>query len=242
MLRLIMGLFAVLFFNQFTSSAQGNQPDTLFVEAALERARDEYTRGMEGQSKIFSGTEYAEQHDLRSGHHPFFLTDDWSDGTVIYEGEVYRKVSMMYDISIDKVIVEHYYNHSMLQLVKGKVGLFSFMGHTFTHVSVNNSNLAEGYYELLYGGDTKVLAKHEKTKERTIQSHKVTFFYLEKSRYYILKDGVYHGVKDKSSLLKLLEDQKPALKKFMREMKIDFRHKRAKAIAQIAEFYDGVKK
>src|SRR5436190_1611330 len=111
----IAGLFAVLFFQHFPSPAQGTQADTLFVAAAQESAREEYTLEMEGQSNIFSGTEYGEHLNLRDGQHPFFLVDDWSDGSVFYDGEFYKKVSLMYDINSDKVIVEHYYNHSMVQ-------------------------------------------------------------------------------------------------------------------------------
>jgi hypothetical protein len=238
----IMGLFAVLFFQRFPCFAQVNLRDTLFVETALEKARDEYTIGMEGQSNIYSGTEHPEQRNLRAGHHPFFLTDDWSDGSVLYDGEFYNKVSLMYDISVDKLIVEHYYNHSMVQLFTRRVDRFSFMGHNFIRISANKGNLTAGLYELLYDGDTKVLAKHEKMKQRTIQSRKVIFYYIQKTRYYILKDGAYQAVKDKSSLLGILEDQKPVLKKFVRDNKVDFRRQRGKAIAQVAEFYDTVKK
>src|SRR5436190_959037 len=151
----IAGLFAVLFFQHFPSPAQGTQADTLFVAAAQESAREEYTLEMEGQSNIFSGTEYGEHLNLRDGQHPFFLVDDWSDGSVFYDGEFYKKVSLMYDI---------------------------------------------------------------------------------------LKDGVYHKVNDKASVLAVLADQKPALKKFISDKKINFRADREKAIARVAEFYYTIKK
>lgn len=222
--------------------SQDPKPDTAFVGAATTYAKNLYTQVMQGESELYNGTDYPEYIHLRLNQDPFFKVNDWTDGWVLYGGELYDNVPILYDICRDKVVIEHYYNHSMIELLDLNVKKFSLLNHTFVRlIPTEGSNIKTGYYELLHDGKTSSYARWEKLLEDEIRANQATHYFSEKIKYYIYKDGVYYLVKNKASVLKVLEDQKRDLRHFLREKEIDFNQDRGKAIALMTEFYDSNK-
>jgi hypothetical protein len=66
-------------------------------------------------------------------------------------------------------------------------------------------------------------------------------YYLEKSHYYIWKNGVYNAVNTKKSVLNLFKDHKGELKKYFRKNKISFSPKPEYGLVQAATYYDQIK-
>ncbi len=60
----------------------------------------------------------------------------------------------------------------------------------------------------------------------------------ESVRYYVVKDGNFHVVKTKGSVLQVLSDRKSELKNFLRKNRIRYNDDREKAIVRLTEFYD----
>ena len=198
---------------------------------------------MQGESDLYNGSEYLEYKGLKLGQHPYFIMDDWTDGTIQYGGEWYQNVGLLYDICRDKVVIEHYYNRSMMELVEAKIGRFSLLDHTFVRLNGDKkNNLNEGFYDLLYDGNTKVYAQRVKLMEKTIEDHRQVYYFAEKTKYYILKDEVYYPVSNKASVLAVFEDRKREVKRLLAEKKIGFRQDRETAIAWMAESYDNSKR
>jgi hypothetical protein len=67
-----------------------------------------------------------------------------------------------------------------------------------------------------------------------------TFKYIfgAKNQYFIYKEGVYHPVKSKSSVLKVFKDRKSVLKKQLAKNKIRFGKDRELALSKSAKFYE----
>ncbi len=116
---------------------------------------------------------------------------------------------------------------------------FTILGHTFVRLVRDDKNkISEGFYDQLYNGKSKVYAKYSKTYRETLQAPKVIPSFDESVRYYVVKDGNFHVVKTKGSVLQVLRDRKSELKNFLRKNRIRYNDDREKAIVRLTEFYD----
>lgn len=235
--RSVCMLFALLC--SIASVAQ--KADTAFISASAGRAQQLYTNFFQGQARLFNGTEYR-LYQSRNDEFPLYLKDDWITGDVMYDGERYDNVQLMYDINIDEVAVEHMLNGAEIQLIAEKVSWFTLSGHTFVWVNGTKTNAVKsGFYDLLYDGPSKVYARREKVLQETIESQVIVARFEEKNHLYILRNGVFVPVKKKGSVLAVFSDRKSEVKSALSKSKIRFRKDREKAIVRAATFYDSPK-
>ncbi|SHH93172.1 hypothetical protein SAMN04488109_6194 [Chryseolinea serpens] len=215
--------------------------DTAFVAKADLHAKHVYSHYIQGQARLFNGVEYTE-YVSRNDEFPFYLSDDWIMGDVLYDGELYENVPLEYDIRVDQVVTEHLLNGAKIQLVTNKVDHFAISGHTFVLLYGTKTNgITTGFYDRLYDGATKVYVKREKNLQESIESQVIVARFEEKNHLYIVKDGVFYPVKKKGSVLDVLKDRKSDVKSFLNKSKIRFKKDREKAVVRAAEFYDAPK-
>ncbi|HRI79029.1 MAG TPA: hypothetical protein PLR06_05780 [Cyclobacteriaceae bacterium] len=216
---------------------QSINSDTSFVSLAKRNAGAWYEKEMISQSRLYNGTGYRE-YLSKEDEHPY-LIDDWEDGSIVYDGELFTNVPLMLDISDDKVIIEHYSSREKIQLLVDKVSWFTLKNRRFARLDVPSRN---GFYEVLHDGTTKVVVKWEKALQTRLSGNAIHMYFLERSFCYILKDNIYYPVKSKKSVLTVLSDHKSELNKFISKNKLDFRIDREKNIARITEYYDSLSK
>ncbi len=214
--------------------------DTTFLQAAIQNSIQVYQRTLAGQVKLYNGSRYQAPANTID-QHPYFSSDDWIMGDVFYDGQFFTNVPLMYDIYNSLLITEHYSNGQSVQLIIEKVNHFSIAGHTFEKIenkSVGKSLSQTDFYDILYPGKTTVIAKRQKVLHEKITSQKVERSYDEKNRYFILKNGFFFPVKSKASVLKILEDKKQDLKKFLTRTRTTFSGNREIALKSLAQYYD----
>ncbi|MBK5277854.1 MAG: hypothetical protein JJE09_03215 [Bacteroidia bacterium] len=221
--------------------SQQHQPDTLFITAAIENAKKVYYQSVMDHSNLYNGKEYiAFKKNMPQVGTPFFQSEDWTEGKVFYDGELYENVSIRFDLLQEKLMVEHK-GIGEIELISEKIKYFEIAGHTFVKFQNNGiaKSLSAGFYDLIYNGTSKVLVRRLKVGEEKIETQvSIILTFKEKNTIGILKNGVYHVVNNKSSVLKIFEDQKSDLKKFISKNKIRYRSNREEAIVKIAEQYD----
>jgi hypothetical protein len=213
-------------------------PDTAFVRIAFENARLKYEAAIEGQQLYFNGTAFA-QPERQGSEHPYFGSGEWEPGTLVFEGNEFKNVALAYDITKDKVLTESY-NYNFLALSSEKVNSFSIYGKLFVRIeneSVKNSLPRDGFYEVLYNGNTRVIALYEKQRQQKFEGRQLYMYFDQKTRYFILQKGIYYPVKSKASILKVLEEQKQSLRSLIKKNKVDFGN-RAQSLSTVAKFYD----
>jgi hypothetical protein len=219
--------------------AQNTASDTSFQTVAVANSLAAYEQSLNHNSILHNGGEYLEPARTNEAH-PFFVSDDWVDGSVDYDGAHFDKVSLLYDITADKLITESIGSMPIV-LIKEKVKGFTISDRKFIKLnpaSFNHSIPLNGFYELMYNGKTQVIALHQKSNEETLVDRKIEKYFPEKNRYYILKNGIYNQVRGKASMLKLLADKKAELKKFARKGKYDFHRQLPGALSALAQQYD----
>ena len=217
--------------------------DTTFITVAVQNAVKLYRNALGAQARLYNGSKYdAPDHTLEQ--HPYFFSEDWLEGDVFYDGEYFAKIPIMFDLHNRQLITEHHPSGHAIQLVPEKLLRFSIAGHFFEKIeneAVANSLPRTGYYDILYSGETKVVAQREKMLREQIENTEIERFFEEKNRYFIFKNGVFNPVKSKSSVLKLLADKKPDLRKFLKQQRVSFSADRELAMKRLAEYYDTLK-
>lgn len=219
------------------------QSDTTFISAAKENTTNLYKKTLRAQSRLNNGSKYrASEHSLED--HPYFLSEDWITGSAFYDGEYFKDVPLMYDLQQGVLVAEHYPSGNALSLVDQKLRNFTLEGHYFEKINVDsvaNSLPRTDFYDILYGGETKVVAHREKLMRKEIQTGAIEISYEEKYRYFIFRNGVFFPVRSKSSALKVMSDRRPELRRFLKQYRASFLNNRELMLKRLAEYYDSLK-
>ena len=240
MTRQYLIIFSWVSFFQLPGFSQSIQADTVFLAQATQNEIALYSKAMVAQSHLYNGTEYGEYRPLKE-ENPFFLSvSDWTDGSIYYDGWLYQNTPLLYDISTDKVIAEHYSSRKKIQLIDDKVEWFALQTHRFVHL--RDERLPKGFYELLHDGITKVYVKRIKSYQQEISGLEIIRTFDEKSLFYIFKQNNFYLVKNKKTVMAVFRDRKSELNQFISKNHIRFKSNREKSISTLAEFYDRINK
>ena len=231
--------FLLIFLPAANSLAQSHG-DTAFIATAKQNAIAAYEKELRTQSSLYNGSRYVAP-DYDRDLHPYFSSEDWITGTVYYDGEYFRDVSLMYDLYSAVLIAEHFPSGHPIQLIDEKVQSFDIDGHHFEKIdnkAFGNSLPATGFYDVLHPGKTRLIARRQKVRRQEIEDLSVETFFDERTRYFVLKNDVFFPVKNKASLLKILSDKKRGLKKFLKDNKALRFQPKEELLRKIAEHYD----
>jgi hypothetical protein len=222
-LALSFFLLTTLHIDAQPASDQKSNPE----EAALNL----YTKAQARTSRLFNGREYIAYTPLKD-EHPY-LTVDWEEGSVMYDGQLYRHIALLYDVSIDQLITK-YYNDADILLIREKVSFFTMDKRKF--ISVSDGVTTPGFHELLYDGKIKVLSKFEKKFMEKVSGVELQREFEEKTRWYISMNGKYFTVKNKKSVQHLFPEHQTELKKFIRDRNLSFKKTVSSDLVAVAIF------
>ena len=231
-------LVLVLLFRIPAQSQEVSEMEDLIP--ALSTAISFYRENIKDDSFIYEGREYVGFHFKIEGH-AFFGSNEWQLGDLVYKGQFFRQVPMLYDITAEEVVVRHYGKFFRVKLYRQKIEHFSLLNHHFINISgkdVRGAPMIPGFYDHLYKGSTNFFVKRSKVIKETYINNELHREFIRNDLFFIEKEGVYYPVKTKKSVLRVLEDQKKETRKFLKKNKIKFRRNTEYAIASMVEFYD----
>lgn len=241
-LRLSLICFSSAFFIS-RSFAQTDLPDGVNLQIASAN----FYKAIGQESRLYNGHEY-QPYDPRIKNNALFPYDakTWAIGEVDYDNITYSGVPMMYDIYKDAVVVQLYNRFSMFTLLSERVQNFSFSGHHFIRIEVdqianNKAELTTGFYDQLYAGKLEILVKRRKTIQNSSNAAAASeTFFSETNDYYLKKGNMYYKISSKGSVLKLLKDKKGELQKYLRQNDIVYGDNPEFAMVKIASYYDQI--
>ena len=212
--------FCLLLFGNTSFCQQSNDNNSIEQENQLKKM---YLNYVGAQASIYNGRQYIPYHFLKEGH-PFFLSDTLSDAWISYEGNIYN-IPMQYDVARDQVIISNLAGGTRIFLQNERIDSFHFLNHTFLRLIQNpNENLENtGFYDVLYKGNVVVLAFRKKSFTESIQASKVVRYFNTQDRFFILKNGKYHPVKNEREVFEILEGNSNEIKKLLRRQGLKFR-------------------
>ncbi|HVW12978.1 MAG TPA: hypothetical protein VHB54_04100 [Mucilaginibacter sp.] len=228
------------------SFAQEAQSDSTFLKNALAQTVSNFNTSMGEQARLYNGHEYLPYDRAIQGNALYPpAASSLEPGEVNYEGFLYKKVPMMYDIYKDEVVVLLYNKFSMFSLLSERVHDFTLLGHHFVRIDADTINddksgIGTGFYDQLYGGNNiEVLARRIKTIQNSSNAAiKLETYFVEKNEYYVRKGKTYYKVGGKGSFLNVLKDKKAQLQRYIKDQQIDYRANPELAMAQLAAYYD----
>ncbi len=117
---------------------------------------------MHGQTNLYNGSEYREPRRTNNDQHPYFVSEDWLEGSVLYDGDWYEHVPLQYDITRDVVITEMYTKREPDGAGRCQGRRLLIDGHMFRKLIRDTLNaLPEtGFYDIYsMMGKTRVIAR-----------------------------------------------------------------------------------
>ncbi|MBN8577095.1 MAG: hypothetical protein J0L66_09130 [Cytophagales bacterium] len=197
-----------------------------------------YDSAMEGNLRIYTGKKFQEPFSKKLIEGDLYYGgDEWTEGTIGYQGEIYSKVTMRYHTFLDKLIVLRQNGNESLEVAEATVDFFILHDRKFTKLKA-----ATGYYGIIYTGEINIVAKYYSSRHDKVVNKNMVTELEAKSKYYILKNESITQVKSKSSVLKVLVDKKVELRKYLRAQRISFSQNKEYALQIIGAEYDRLQK
>ena len=194
--------------------------------------------------QLFNGRVYTPEHSRAKGY-PFLGTSEWKTGMVMYSRQTYVPVELLYDVFRDQLLIlDRSDDGSVNYLVLNPemTDRFRMDGQDFINLGYANRLADEqerGYYELLYEGKASLVVRWTKTFDDA-RSQKTPFggYREEKRSRYIWHGQALHRVTNRNSLLRILGDQRDAIRKYLDENNINITLATDEEITRALKRYD----
>ncbi|MDR1357141.1 MAG: hypothetical protein LBJ58_05670 [Tannerellaceae bacterium] len=173
-------------------------------------------------------------------NYPYLKTAGFTAGELSFGGIAYTGVRMRLDVYRDRLLAVPEAGGYEVILPQEQVGHALLHGyHIFYHRADSLENCPpEGYYLLLHDAGCRALARVTCSMREVSKDGETTGWFRFATRYYVLKDGVYHAVGSKGSVLKVFASHRRELSRFISERRLNFRRNTEEAIVSVVKQYE----
>jgi hypothetical protein len=241
MIKFVVPFLMLFFLHDSETFGQQSLPDTVILQSARVRAREQYHLFEAEQSRLFNGKLYRDYTIPLTEGHPYYSTENFQTGTILYDGISFNAIPLLYNIVTDEVITPHYNKVQWVSLRNDKIASFSFGGHHFIRITADTTNqegITTGIYEQLYPGKTEAIKKKTKFVVESISNNKLVRNVKVIERRFLWHNDTWHRVTSLRTALKVLGEHNAAIRQQLRSAKIKYRRAPDVALARIAEYYD----
>ncbi len=240
-------LLSSFFINSFQAFSQNYITDSSGEKSSFQRAVNLYHRFLSPETGLYDGSEYAYNayypFTINEGH-PFFQSKNFDTGTVLYNNVLYEKVPLLFDIIKEELLINDPSRVYFIRLNSERIGWFTIWGHTFIRLipdSAANPQFHTGFYDVLYKGKTSLYKHVSKIfKENSASAQGINKYVVETDEYFIKKNNQYYKVKNKKSLMLIVNDRKKEIAKFIKKNKLNVRKNKDEALTKITAYYDAI--
>jgi len=223
------------------SFAQANLSDSAIYRQAIQNSIVSYYRSVGENAHLYNGSEYVPYNFQGNFKDLYFESASLQNASIKYDGIIYYNVPLSYDIYHDEIIINKYNQNFRIVLANEKIDSFAFSGYSFIRIVKDSNNTVlptSGFYQELYNGTVKVLAKRRKKLFENVTAAGATADFIEDDQYFIKKKGTYYPVHNKKSTLQVFKDGKKEVQKLLRKNKIKFKPNLESGIIKAAQYYD----
>ena len=209
--------------------------------------RESYSEKNEAPEELINGTEY-ESYYTRSKAKPLLLPEKSRTASAITRTRRYNNLSLQYDTFLDEVIYTDTsktinFRYPQIALNKNIIDGFnlyfaddSMKFRTFRQPQCSERNLKEGFYEVAYEGASQYLIKHESS----FYEREGLVNYKYSPVNYISTGNAFYTVKNKKSLLRLMDEKSKEIKKFLHASGVRISQADKKQIVSVLKYYDSL--
>ncbi len=170
--------------------------------------------------------------------HPYFLLNEWSIGSIVYDEVFYPEILLKYDLIKEKLITKNSLG-KIYWLSEDKVRNFELFDHAFLNINFEKSGESQ-ILEVKHCGKVALYLEWEKEYKKVREYPLVREVFEEEQTYLLYKDGTYYKLKGRKSILKPLEDEKKAIKSFIKEEKLSAPENREHFFSKVTAYYNSI--
>ena len=198
----------------------------------------EYLAYVSKHAVIFSGVE---QQSLPyvTRNHSYFNKQTFQSGRLSYNGVIYPEVLLRWDLYKDELIIFSPVISSLI-LKKENVDYIEIYGYHIFPLDTDSlpGCPAAGYYSLLHSGNCMVIERKNATLQWNDEDGLRNYYFTFSSTFYLRKDGVYHKIKNKNSLLKHMATHRKDLNRLIRSYGLRFKTNAETIIVGVVKEYE----
>jgi hypothetical protein len=240
-------LSIVLFISFSNSHAQNFSADTTIKSSFTDSALNIYHRTLYPETGLYNGSEYGYNvyypFIINEGD-PFYISKNFSDGSVFYNNVLYKNVPLLFDIIKEELLIRDPGKIYIIRLNSENIKQFNIWGQTFIRISPDsgtNAALHAGFYDELYKGNVSLYKKVlKKFKENAASAQGLNKYVVERDEYFIKKDNQYFRIKNKKSLLLVTNNKKKEIEQFIKKNKLNLRKHPDESFTKVVAYYDGI--
>lgn len=202
-----------------------------------------YFSGVQEHALIFNGKEYT-RYGRQTTNHPYFIQEEFKDGSVCYDGIVYPQVKMRLDLYRNELTVIAPNKPYPIIVEKERVDYIKLHDHLVLNTRIKNwKNMTDNeYIVLLHDGTYPVFKKYTLKYEEQINQLAIEASFRIQEQFFICKENFCYPVKNKKSILDLFPDKKKELGNYIRQQKMNFKKQPEQAFVTIVEQYETISK
>jgi hypothetical protein len=193
----------------------------------------------QNNSGLYKGIEYREEYRFFSdAYHKFYLENKFYLGNILYDGELYSGVEMKYDLYEDNIIIKVIgeSKYLFISLIPELIEEFSIKKHKFIRITNNTAGLENGFFELIYKSkETTCLKKIVKKAYKVYEESALSYKFLSKNYYTVLKNENNFEISSKSSIIKIFPTKKKLINSFFKNNKNLYKNYRDVFLKQLLE-------
>ena len=205
----------------------------------IDNAAMKYLQIVGNQSVLYYGNE--QEGHSRTSNHPYLIDAQYAKARLSYLKVIYPEALLRLDLSRNELVVQSP-EHRNFVLFPENVDDVELHGYHIIYFRRDSlpGCPSTGYYLLLHSGTCKVLEKHTAMLMRNTQSTTLDQYFALSTNYYLYKDGVYHIIRSKNGLLKVLHPHKKELRRFISAHRWRFRRDAEELIPQTVNEYEKI--
>jgi hypothetical protein len=188
-------------------------------------------------------------YSFRGNTTAYLFTRDKLIANLIVNNRLYKNIKLQYDTFKDDLIfvdtsriINFEFPRIALnkEIIEGFSFYFSGRFYNFRHLRFSENSdkkLTDGFYEVVYEGQTKLIIKHLST----FYSKEGLSEYKYSPERYIWVGDKYHKIKNRKDLLLLFDDHSKEVKEFLRKEGIKVKKAEKERIVEVLKYYDSLK-
>ena len=220
--------------------------DSAFHAAAVSNTMDFYHNQIGYQARLFNGSQYAGYpYNFKEGH-PYFESDEFAMGSVVYDHVYFPKVLLLYN-EVESVVLIRDQTH-FTQLISDKISNFTIGKNNFIRIAesdnLKNESIKPGFYNILYSGKSRLLKQEIKLINKDISnaSEGIKRSVLSKNVYFLEVDNHYFPIYKKKDLLNIFSGFKSEISIFIKKNNLNFNEDKNRFLIETTALFDQISK
>mgnify|MGYP003477689425 CR=1 FL=1 len=203
------------------------------MKAQHQQIFDEFRQEVGDQAEMFAGKVEPGYPSTVYINHPYWLTDNFSQGDVVFRGLTYRNISVRYDAYLKQLVVK-------TPVKRQNVSVPMDLVEKFTLGGIRYERRKGEFMAILYSSPRIELVQQMNVmmREKLVDNVKVQYEFKPTMKYCLYRDGQVYEVTNLKSVSKLYPHLKKELKQFAKKYHLDFKENRQLSLGTLVKYAD----